>query len=196
MKSQNSIHKQETVQPHLNRSWSRIASTSNRNDWKLSFVLVLPFLLVLNSCCRGIVCDCFDEGDTTIGFNFNMDSTQSNGFKKAELADALLIRFSKSGQALDSSRLRFYDSYYESGFSINNYRATEVKSFQDTCTYRIVNEVGNVDLTISDIQLQGRFNDGCCSCYTNESISFRVNGELINQGGNGRAGASYLINKK
>lgn len=195
MKSQNSIHKQGTVQQYLNSCWSIIASTSNRNDWKLTSVLVLPFLLVLNSCCRGIVCDCFDEGDTVIGIGFNMDSTKTGGFKRAEIENAIFVKYTKQGLAIDTNKLNDYGDFKESVFFINNFQALNVKTYQDTCTYRVINPIGNVDLRISEIEINGYFSGGCCSCYTNESISFKVNEEQYKQGGNGRTGVGYLINK-
>ncbi len=148
----------------------------------------------LSSCCYGIICDCFDDMDATIGLIFNMDSTNTSGFKRSEIENALFIKYNKSGQAIDTSRLGAY--YYEHYFSINNYIASQVKTYQDTCTYRVINETGNVDLLISDIDIKGEFKGGCCDCYQNKSIDFKVNGEQQNLGGNGRSGAGYLINKK
>ncbi len=150
----------------------------------------------ISSCCRGVICDCFDDMDASIGLGFNLDSNSTTGFNRSEIDNALFIRYNKSGQAVDTSRLINYGSYYESGFVINNYQASQVKIYQDTCTYKVINDVGNVDLLISDIEIKGDFGGGCCDCYHNKSISLKVNGEQQNLGGNGRSGAGYLINKK
>jgi hypothetical protein len=141
-------------------------------------------------------CDCFDDYDTSIGLGFNLDSNSANGFKRSEIENAIFIKFNKSGTIIDTTKLIRNEYYFEKGFTINDYRATQVKTFQDTCSYRVINSVGNVDLFVSDIIFNGEFAGGCCDCYKNESISFKVNGEQQNLGGNGRSGAAYLINKK
>jgi hypothetical protein len=125
-----------------------------------------------------------------------MDSTNASGFKRIEIENALFIKFNKSGSIIDTTKLISNEYYSEQSFKINDYRATQVKTFQDTCSYRVINSVGNVDLLVSDIIFNGEFAGGCCDCYKNESISFKVNGEQQNLGGNGRSGASYLIYKK
>lgn len=162
---------------------------------KILGIIAPVLILFVSSCCGRVTCDCFDDFDASIGFPFNMDSSSASGFKNSEIEHALFIRYNQSGEVIDTSRLAYYSGYLESYFNIPNYSATSVKSFKDTCSYRILNKVGNVDLTINDIQISGRFEDGCCSCYSNESIAFRVNGELVKGGGNGRQGATYLINK-
>ncbi len=143
-----------------------------------------------------IRCDCSDNFGTSIVLGFNLDSSSTNGFKRSEIENAILIKLNKSGNVVDTSKLIRYDQFFESSFVINNYRATEVKTFQDTCSYRVFNSIGNVDLLVSEIIIKGDFGGGCCDCYNNESISFKVNGEQQNLSGNNRPGAGYLINKK
>ena len=163
---------------------------------QISLILLSSIALQFSSCCMGIVCDCFDDMDASIGLIFNMDSTNTSGFKRSEIENALFIKYDKSGQAIDTSRLSNYGDYFEHYFNITNPIASQVKTYQDTCTYRVLNEAGNVDLLISDIDIKGDFKGGCCDCYQNKSISFKVNGEQQNLGGNGRSGAGFLINKK
>ncbi len=166
---------------------------------KIKSISVLVFFVLtmqLSSCCMGIVCDCFDDMDASIGLTFNMDSTNASGFKRSDIENALFIKYNKSGQAIDTSRLSSYGDYFENYFSIPNYKASAVITYQDTCSYRILNETGNVDVLISDIDIKGDFGGGCCDCYHNKSISFKVNGVQQYFEGKDRAGAGYAINKK
>jgi hypothetical protein len=162
----------------------------------ISVLVYIALTMQLSSCCYGIICDCFDDMDASIGLTFNMDSTNTSGFKRSEIENALFIKYNKSGQAIDTSRLGAYGDYYEYYFSINNYMASQVKTYQDTCTYRVINETGNVDLLISDIAIKGDFGGGCCDCYHNENISFKVNGVQQYFEGKNSSGAGYAINKK
>ena len=156
----------------------------------ISVLAIIALTMQLSSCCYGIICDCFDDTDATIGLTFNIDSTNTSGFKRSEIENAIFIKYNKSGQAIDTSRLRNYGSYFEYYFNITNYMV------QDSCTYRVKNETGNVDLLISDISFKGDYGGGCCDCYVNERISFKVNGEQQNFEGKDKGWARYAINKK
>ncbi|MFY8022088.1 MAG: hypothetical protein ACOVP1_12860 [Bacteroidia bacterium] len=166
---------------------------------KLKSISVIVFIAIsmqLSSCCMGVKCDCLDDMDASIGLTFNMDSSSVEGFKRSEIENALFIKYNQSGVAIDTSSLGNYSGYYEYYFNINNYTAAQVKTYQDTCTYRVINETGNVDLLISDIAIKGDFAGGCCDCYHNENISFKVNGVTQYFEGKNRSGATYAINKK
>ena len=166
---------------------------------KIKSISILAFIALtmqLSSCCYGIICDCFDDTDATIGLTFNIDSSNTSGFKRSEIENAIFIKYNKSGQAIDTSRLRNYGSYFEYYFTISNSIALQVKTYQDTCSYRILNEIGNVDVLISDIDIKGDFGGGCCDCYYNKSISYKVNGVQQYFEDKKRSGAGYLINKK
>ena len=59
---------------------------------KIKSISVLAFIALtmqLSSCCYGIICDCFDDMDATIGLTFNMDSTNTSGFKRSEIENAI-----------------------------------------------------------------------------------------------------------
>lgn len=162
----------------------------------ISVLALIALTMQLSSCCYGVICDCFDDMDASIGLIFNMDSTNTSGFKRNEIENALFIKYDKSGQAIDTSRLSNYGDYFEHYFNITNSIASQVKTYQDTCTYRVLNEAGNVDLLISDIDIKGDFKGGCCDCYQNTSISYKVNGVQQYFEGKDRSGAGYAINKK
>jgi hypothetical protein len=49
---------------------------------------------------------------------------------------------------------------------------------------------------ISDIDIKGDFGGGCCDCYYNKSISYKVNGVQQYFEDKKRSGAGYTINKK
>ena len=157
----------------------------------ISVLALIALTMQLSSCCYGIKCDCAEN--STIDLIFNLDSTNTSGFKRSEIENALFIRYNKSGQAIDTSRLRKYGSYFEYYFTISKYMASQV---QDSCTYRVINETGNVDLLISDIYFKGDYGGGCCDCYYNKSISFKVNGEQQNFEGKDKGWVRYAINKK
>ena len=161
---------------------------------KIKSISILAFIALtiqLSSCCYSIRCDCADA--SSIELIFNLDSANASGFKRSEIENALFIRYNKSGQAIDTSRLSNYGNYFENYFKIYNYMASQV---QDSCTYRVINETGNVDLLISDIYFKGDYGGGCCDCYYNKSISFKVNGVQQNFEGKDKGWARYTINKK
>lgn len=161
----------------------------------ISVFIYSVLLMLISSCCYSVKCDCFDDMDSSIGLIFNMDSNSTSGFKRSEIENAQLIRYNQSGEAIDTNRLSNYGNYFEYYFNIPNYQASQVKSFRDTCNYRLLNEIGNVDVLISDIDIKGDFGGGCCDCYSNKSISFKVNGEQKYFEGSERSGATYAINK-
>jgi hypothetical protein len=163
---------------------------------KQIFLILLSSISVLLCSCCYVKCDCLGAMDASIGLIFNMDSTNSSGFKRSEIENAIFIKYNKSGQAIDTSSLRNYGNNSEYYFTIKNYMDSQSKTYQESCTYKVINETGNVDLLISDIDFKGEYSGRCCNCYDHKSISFKVNGVQQYFEGNDKLWARYAINKQ
>lgn len=163
-------------------------------------VHIFWFILALtqSGCCM-LICDCFDESDAAIAFEFNLDSTTSGAFRKEELANTYFIR-SVNGVSpvdtldrIDTSEVN--GNRYWLSFVIRN--DPHIEHYENPDTYKIVNDSLNLNLAITHIIVHGNIpNKLCCNCYSNEYIKYKVNGiDFEHKSSNGRSNASYLINK-
>lgn len=148
---------------------------------KLIYALLIMLCVSCNFC-ENSTCDCFDEGESSIGIRFNTDTTTTNYFKRGELDSCLVIKLEKiQGNLIpiDTDRIdRYsYDINYLYDYTIWNFEALRIDNYTSNFAYRIYNKEPKVDILIDNIVIKGKHSGTCdnCQCYDNESIYFKAN---------------------
>lgn len=156
----------------------------------MRLIFLLLAVLMLNSCCGRVICDCWDDWHDAIGFEF-VHLPSEGGFDATEIDTIRLYRLDKSHIVLDSLEL-YRDT--------SNYGTEEFMTF-DSTRYLLMlggwmgiyGTQNKIDLNENDFRI--RLLDGtsfditdialetethkvnrCCECPTNVKKTFKVNG--------------------
>lgn len=155
----------------------------------------LPLLLLacllgagaLTTCtpdCRQQTCDCFSEEEDAIQLQFDLDSL-SQGFRRAEVRGAYVVRFASPGFAtpLDTARQERQSSqdFYRYGITLNGLFPPRNGNYGPVgYNYAVVLPAIGRRYQITDIELAGeQRGDECCRCYRNTRKRLRLDGAYV-----------------
>lgn len=159
--------------------------------------LLSAFLLLLlpglSGClgCNSQICDCFDGGENDIYLAFDSDSSRQ-GFRKAELAGAYVVRYARSGftTALDTARIGPTPTYpsERAGFGvILNYVFRQQTTLPDVAAnnYAIVLPRVSRRYQVAGIEIANETTGSrCCRCLTNTRKRVVLDGSALIADGN------------
>ncbi|HEX8425079.1 hypothetical protein [Hymenobacter sp.] len=175
----------------------------------LTWLLLLIASTALAACCGSVPCDCRDELDDALIFQFNLDASTptSPGFNVSELGTVYIRRV-----PLDTAQRPRADTVaitggrrdYVQTVLINNNTPFPQSSSRKLNGYRYKIYVGTRKaptdtFSITNVVLNDTTEaDGCCSCNANVRKNLRVNGQffdLADPSGNDRPD-TVLLNRK
>lgn len=133
----------------------------------------------------GCTCDCFDEGEKAINFQFTM-LPEVNGFSQNDINEVILYKLQKGTQTkLDSIKTPELFRYSCCDvISLDEYGLFAGNDFWNY-DYSIKTK-SNHTFAVTDIVVEGKLSGSIiCKCYSNTRKTFKVNGvhyDLTNKG--------------
>ncbi|MCC2547624.1 hypothetical protein LJY25_14305 [Hymenobacter sp. BT175] len=158
---------------------------------------ILTFL-ILSTMSTGLMsigcCDCGYDGPAEIALRFSPDSLSGQGFRRAEVRSAYLIRYAGTlTNTIDTLRQRpgglppigtLESLYISEGAGASLWLRRYTYANQPISSYRLVVPAASRQFDVTDIDIQAKASKGC-GCVSVERLDFSLNGQR--KDGRGRA---------